>query len=423
MMNKKRTRKIGRTKYLMFIPLAALLMIISNIEAVARTTKAVAKDVIEAVEENLASNVTVPDVEVATETVQTETPAPQQDKDQLVAYQGIVSSADGKPIKGVEILIDAGFKLPQDQSFLTDEKGHFSFRAFKDAHMVALWQKGDKVMAKRVIFEPDGLKNIKVVMDGEWQDAPVVDPENPVFEVVEQMPEFPNGGMAGLMEYLNKSIQYPANAQKNGTQGRVSVQFVVNKDGNISDVKVIRSVDEDLDKEALRVMSSMPKWKPGMQKGKPVRVRYTVPVIFRLSGDETSKENYKPVDNNLKETLVVGYERDEEEQVSEDQVFEVVEEMPSFPGGMQGLMQYLSKNIKYPLEAQKTKKQGRVVVQVIIDEKGNVVNPTVKRGVDPLLDAEAIRVVTSMPKWKPGAQRGVPVKVRYSIPIQFNLQK
>lgn len=106
--------------------------------------------------------------------------------------------------------------------------------------------------------------------------------EQTIFEVVEQMPEFPNGGMAGLMQYLSKNIKYPTIAQENGTQGRVTVQFVVSRDGSIVDAKVLRGVDPYLDKEAIRVISSMPKWKPGMQRGKAVRVKYTVPVMFRL---------------------------------------------------------------------------------------------------------------------------------------------
>ena len=106
--------------------------------------------------------------------------------------------------------------------------------------------------------------------------------EQTIFEVVEQMPEFPDGGMAGLMQYLSKNIKYPTIAQENGTQGRVTVLFVVNKDGSIVDAIVLRGVDPYLDKEALRVIGTMPKWKPGMQRGKPVRVKYTVPVMFRL---------------------------------------------------------------------------------------------------------------------------------------------
>ena len=102
-----------------------------------------------------------------------------------------------------------------------------------------------------------------------------------IFVGVENMPDFP-GGQAALMQYLAKNIKYPTFAQENGTQGRVIVQFVVNRDGSIVDAKVVRSVDPYLDKEALRVINTMPKWKPGMQRGKPVRVKFTVPVMYRL---------------------------------------------------------------------------------------------------------------------------------------------
>ena len=105
--------------------------------------------------------------------------------------------------------------------------------------------------------------------------------EGEIFQVVEQMPEFP-GGMQALMTYLSKNIKYPSVAQDNGIQGRVLVSFVVNKDGSIVDPEVIKSVDAALDKEAMRVIKAMPKWNPGKQRGKPVRVKYTVPVLFRL---------------------------------------------------------------------------------------------------------------------------------------------
>ncbi len=107
-------------------------------------------------------------------------------------------------------------------------------------------------------------------------------PDESVFEVVEQMPEFPDGGMAGLMEYFKKNLRYPEEVKKAGTQGRVVVQFLINKNGAISDASVLRSVDRLLDAEAVRLVRSMPKWKPGMQKGKAVTVKYTVPVLFSL---------------------------------------------------------------------------------------------------------------------------------------------
>ena len=105
--------------------------------------------------------------------------------------------------------------------------------------------------------------------------------EQQIFQVVEEMPEFP-GGMGDCMKWLGKNMKYPTISQENGVQGRVIVQFVVNRDGSIVDATVARGVDPYLDKEALRVVGLMPKWKPGKQRGKAVRVKYTLPVMFRL---------------------------------------------------------------------------------------------------------------------------------------------
>ena len=117
-------------------------------------------------------------------------------------------------------------------------------------------------------------------------DVPIVveepEKEEEIFQVVENQPEFP-GGMAELMKYLQKNIKYPTICQEQGIQGRVIVQFVVNSDGSIVDPQVVKPVNPYLDKEALRVVSNMPKWKPGEQRGKKVRVRFTLPVTFRLS--------------------------------------------------------------------------------------------------------------------------------------------
>jgi protein TonB len=103
----------------------------------------------------------------------------------------------------------------------------------------------------------------------------------PIFTVVEEMPSFP-GGETELLRFLSNSIRYPVIAQENGIQGRVICAFVVNRDGSIVDAEVLRGVDPSLDKEALRVISTMPKWSPGKQRGKAVRVKYTVPITFRL---------------------------------------------------------------------------------------------------------------------------------------------
>ena len=111
--------------------------------------------------------------------------------------------------------------------------------------------------------------------------APKPEVSNKVFDVVEEMPHFP-GGAAALQAFLSSNTKYPVVAQENGVQGRVIVSFVVERDGSITDVKVVRSVDPSLDREATRVVKSMPRWSPGKQNGSAVRVKYTVPVVFRL---------------------------------------------------------------------------------------------------------------------------------------------
>ena len=113
------------------------------------------------------------------------------------------------------------------------------------------------------------------------KEAEAEDP-NKIYDNVEVLPEYP-GGAAAMMRYLAQNVKYPQAAQENGRQGKVVVQFVVDTDGSIINAHVLTSVDPDLDKEALRVIKSMPRWTPGKQKGKPVRVKYTVPVNFRLS--------------------------------------------------------------------------------------------------------------------------------------------
>ena len=140
----------------------------------------------------------------------------------------------------------------------------------------------DDVETESIEINTEDEKDVEVVI-APPVEAPVEEEEEEViFVVVETMPEFP-GGQQALFKYLSENVKYPVIAQENGIQGRVICQFVVNKDGAIVDVEVVRSGgDPSLDKEAIRVIKSMPKWNPGKQRGKAVRVKYTVPVNFRL---------------------------------------------------------------------------------------------------------------------------------------------
>ena len=140
----------------------------------------------------------------------------------------------------------------------------------------------DDVETETIEINTEDDKDVEVVI-APPVEAPVEEEEEEViFVVVESMPEFPGGAQA-MMRYIAENIKYPVIAQENGIQGRVICQFVVEKDGKVSDIQVVRSSGEaSLDKEAQRVIGSMPKWKPGKQRGKPVRVKYTLPVNFRL---------------------------------------------------------------------------------------------------------------------------------------------
>ena len=140
----------------------------------------------------------------------------------------------------------------------------------------------DNVETESIDINTEDDKETEVVIAAPVEAPVEEEEEEVVFVIVEKMPEFP-GGQQALFKYLSENVKYPVIAQENGIQGRVICQFVVNKDGSIVDVEVVRSGgDPSLDKEAIRVIKSMPKWKPGQQRGKPVRVKYTVPVNFKL---------------------------------------------------------------------------------------------------------------------------------------------
>lgn len=161
--------------------------------------------------------------------------------------------------KDEEVKPDEELKTQDELMSTKTAIGTFDVKGNDDAN-------GEILKAKDVIAEPEPPKH---------------EEENKVFDIVEQQPLFP-GGPTALMKYLSENTKYPVVAQENGVQGRVTVQFVVEKDGSISDVHVLRGVDPSLDKEAVRVVKSMPRWTPGKQNGITVRVNYRVPVLFRL---------------------------------------------------------------------------------------------------------------------------------------------
>ena len=249
--------------------------------------------------------------------------------------------------------------------------------------------------------EPASAPEMQVVS---YAPQPKEAEQGDVFQVVEEQPMFP-GGMGEMMKFLQQNVKYPKEAQDQGVQGRVIVQFVVNKDGSISNDTVVRSVDPMLDAEAIRVVRSMPNWTPGKQRGEAVRVRFTLPVTFRLDGGEESK----PVQ------MQVTVENTGEE------IIKVPEQLPEYPGGMGELMKFLQRNARYPKEAQEQGKQGRVIVQFVVEKDGSITDAKIAKSVDPQLDAEALRVVNAMPNWTPGKQKGKEVRAYFTLPVTFRL--
>ena len=234
--------------------------------------------------------------------------------------------------------------------------------------------------------------------------------EDTVYQIVEQMPQY-TGGEQAMMKYVAENIKYPQAAKDKNISGRVFVGFVIEKDGSVSNVKVVRGIGGGCDEEAARVIKEMPKWKPGMQKGKPVRVNYMMPIFFKLDDGQPAKSVKKEKASNPDMTP------------DKNGVYQIVEEMPQFPSGETKMMEYIAKNINYPQEARDKGIEGRVFIGMVIEKDGSVSNVRVLRGIGGGCDEEAVRVISSMPKWKPGKVGGEPVPVSYMLPVNFKLQE
>ncbi|SKD05615.1 TonB family C-terminal domain-containing protein [Chitinophaga ginsengisegetis] len=232
-----------------------------------------------------------------------------------------------------------------------------------------------------------------------------------VYTFVEQPPSFP-GGEEALAKYLSRNIRYPKTAQEKNISGTVFVSYVVNEEGNITDVRLLgKNPGFGLAEEAIRVVKEMPQWVPGKHQGKTVSVQFNLPIRFMLdTGKQAPKPggqtvNFPPPNNNNNE------------------VFTFVEHPPKFPGGENALGLYLNKNIRYPEEAQKAKIGGTTFVQFVVDADGSIRDVKTigaKKGYG--LEDEAIRVVKAMPKWEPGVQNEHQVAVQFNLPIRFSLQ-
>lgn len=286
MMIRKKSNPWARAKYLYVLPLAAV-----TVAAFARPEISKPLDEI--------SSVKVNDLSAVLETYADKNVSNPAEKTKLKMK---VVDEKGEPIIAATVLV-----VNTTNGTITDENGNFTLEVGTDQSIQVAYigmstvtmsvkdclKKADQTI---VLTESDTKKDVKVVAS-----APqTVVSDDQTFSVVEQMPEYPGGMRAGL-EFMARNLRYPTKAQEAGKQGCVIVQFVVRKDGSLSDFKVLRPVDPWLDAEAIRVISTMPKWKPGMQDGKPVSVKFTLPVTFMLEGTNNKP---KAGDNDV---VVVGY--------------------------------------------------------------------------------------------------------------------
>ena len=243
-------------------------------------------------------------------------------------------------------------------------------------------------------------------------------PENDsIYQIVDEMPQYP-GGEKAMMEYVAKNVKYPQEAKDKEIQGRVFVSFVVEKDGSVSTVKVLRGIGGGCDEEAVRVVSSMPKWKPGIKDGKPVRVSYMMPLNFKLTEGQPAKPS-KKADANKPDM-----------KPDKDGVYQIVEEMPRFPGDEKALMEYLKSNLQMPEkykgdDAEFRLAEYRTFIRFVVTEDGSISDVNLIKKTEGFkdLDDEALRVVKAMPKWEPGKMGGKPVKVYFHLPVVFKFNK
>jgi len=219
-----------------------------------------------------------------------------------------------------------------------------------------------------------------------------------VFKVVEEMPQFP-GGEKEMFMFIALNLKYPEQAKADGIEGRVISQFVVNEDGSISDIKILRGLGGGCGEEAARVIESFPKWKPGKQRGKAVRVKYVLPFAFKLEGNEKLKGGAKKA--NAKEPL------------------KATMTLARFPGGDSALLKFIKKKKKYPRAARKSRIQGRVIVEFVVKTDGSLSDIRVVKDIGFGCGAEAIRIMKASPNWIPGTNGGKKVETTFTMPIEF----
>jgi TonB family protein len=247
--------------------------------------------------------------------------------------------------------------------------------------------------------------------------AQVQNDANKVYQAVEVEPSFP-GGPDAFSSFLARTVKYPAVDRDNKVSGKVYVSFVVEKDGTITDIRPVRGPSETLKEEAVRSIKTSPRWKPGIQNGKPVRVQYTIPVNFALN-NSAPKEDAPPATakNTRVQSIVLGPSG----SAPANKVYVAVEHEPEFPGGPDAFNSFLANNIKYPAVDRDHKVSGKVYIAFVVEMDGSLTDIKAIRGPSETLKDEAIHALKASPKWKPGVQNGQAVRVQYTVPVNFAL--
>ena len=246
--------------------------------------------------------------------------------------------------------------------------------------------------------------------------------------IPDQWPEYA-GEAESLVKYLSSNLQYPLSARMIGVQGKVYVRFIVHTDGHLSSAQIVKAIGAGCDEEALRVVKSMPKWKPALKHNRPVMAAVNLPINFTLKSFEEDPNaqvindtlyikdkthDYAITEDENKNAMIMGKNRDVKD-------FQAIEKMPEYYGGIDEMYRFLGENIKYPRSAVKQGIQGRVFVNFIVEADGSITNVKVLSGIGSGCDEEAVRVVKSMPKWKPGQADGKNIRVNLTLPITFKL--
>ena len=242
-------------------------------------------------------------------------------------------------------------------------------------------------------------------------------PANSEFISNNENPKFEGKDINAFIQWVNSEIIYPESALRDNIQGRVVLRFTVDTAGNVTNVHVLKGVSKELDEEAVRVISSSPKWIPNYENGKPVAVSYNFPLTYSLPDDYKYEDLLETDSIPTKSAVELLAERlFEYRNGSKD-----IDVHPKFRGKDRNTFNYwVNSRIRYPESALKNNIQGQVLLSFTIDSVGNVTNVYVVRGVSKELDKEAVRVISSSPKWTPGYKDGKPISVFYHFPVNFS---